>query len=363
MKINIKYLGIIILVFVWLILFFDNYGSHNGIVVLIATSRVFAFASAYNVHKYFFPRLKKSRKARWLLFISFMALSTIMFVVEVFLEEPYFEGDNKTSEVLGVCMDKDDRVNIHTITDPKEFWIEALFVLFLSSIQIAIAMALSWTAQLMELNRKNQMAILEMESMSKESELNELKNQLNPHFLFNALSNIYSLAYLGDKETPNKIMQLSKMLRYVIYETDVKEISIEREIDYIKHYIDFQDLKSGGNQQVEFDYSECETSVKVAPLVLLPFIENAFKHSQILIEKDAWIKIKLRTDQNTLHFSVDNTISTKNKPEILNNKGVGLENQQKRLELIYGEGQRLNVKRKVVNEQEVYCVELQIKRV
>ena len=360
MTIKQKHIGAIILIFLWLVLFFDNYKVSIPLSVFVASARTASLWGAYNVHGYYFPRLKESSRAKLKFLAWFIVLSMVMFMVDFFIEEPLLDehhfSDRGSNDSCKSC---DDLIVL--LPQGGALVSEIIFTIFFSSLQVGIAMALSWTKQLFEVNKQNQLAILKLESLSKESELNELKNQLNPHFLFNALSNIYSSAYLGEKETPEKIMQLSKMLRYVIYETNVDEITIDKEIDYLNHYIEFQKFKTGRDNQVNFDYEACNLSIKIAPLILLPFIENAFKHSQIAVEPEAWIKIKLESTKDELLFDVLNTISDKNKPEILNNNGIGLDNQKKRLQLVYGDRYSLNITSKNYKNQEVFIVKLKIK--
>jgi len=165
----------------------------------------------------------------------------------------------------------------------------------------------------------------------------------------------YSIAYLGDKQTPDKIMQLSKMLRYVIYETNVEFIELSKEINYLNYYIDFQKFKIEKNQSIEFTYESCNQNLKIAPLILLPFLENSFKHSQIATEKNAWIKMDLKSKGGIVYFSLSNTISNKTAPDILNNKGIGLENIKKRLDLIYPNRYDL-----AIHAKDIYQVQLTI---
>lgn len=247
--------------------------------------------------------------------------------------------------------------------DPREaanFEGESYFSIIMTDmliiLPISISMVVSWAFYMFDRNKENELAISRLTALNKESELNELKKQLNPHFLFNALSNIYSIAYLKDESTPEKIMQLSKMLRYVIYEADVESIALSKEIEYLLYYIDFQKFKIKKEQQIDFDCQDVNEGLNIAPLLLLPFIENAFKHSQVATEQDAWVKIKLWTKETTIHFSIENTISSQTQPEILNNPGIGLENIKKRLELIYKSAASLNI-----SKGETFQVALKIK--
>ena len=237
--------------------------------------------------------------------------------------------------------------------EERESYAQVVFFDVVPVLPITITMIFSWAFYLFAKNKENELAISKLITLNKESELSELKKQLNPHFLFNALSNIYSIAYLKDERTPKKIMQLSKMLRYVIYETDVQFIPLSKEIEYLEYYIDFQKFKIKKTQEITFDYSSVNQELEIAPLLLLPFIENAFKHSQVITEPAAWVKVKLVTKGPIINFTVENSISTKKQPEILSNEGIGLENIKKRVELVYKGKAELQI-----TEKDVFSIHL-----
>ena len=285
---------------------------------------------AFQAGKIYYPKIQKGESKWYILLFILLFLSLISFLFNSIFIDPYESAINR-------------RISYFTLITFD----------MLAIIQISMAMFLSWAYYVFEKNKENELALSQLKTLNKESELNELKKQINPHFLFNALSNIYSIAYLKDDRTPEKIMQLSKMLRYVIYESDVEFIELSKEIEHLKRYIDFQKFKIAKEQQIIFEYPDIIESVKIAPMLLLPFIENAFKHSQIAIEPDAWVRIKLQVSTNRILFSVENTVSSKPKEEILMNPGIGIENISKRLEIIYHSGAELNIV-----EDETYKVDL-----
>lgn len=309
---NKNWIGIILIVLAWLSEVLEELDLTLWERILRATFITLILVIAFQISRYYYPKIQRGASKWYMLLFVFLILSVITFLLNsIFISPTEAVESRKISHLTLFLFD--------------------LFVV----VPILMAMFLSWTYYLFERNKENELALSHLTALKKESELNELKKQLNPHFLFNALSNIYSIAYLGDKQTPNKIMQLSKMLRYVIYETDVEFIPLSKEIEYLEYYIDFQKFKIKKEQQIDFEFSDTNGEVKIAPLLLLPFVENAFKHSQIATEPDAWVKIILKTKDNRVHLFVENTISSKAQPEILNNEGVGLENIKKRLELIY----------------------------
>jgi two-component system, LytTR family, sensor kinase len=165
------------------------------------------------------------------------------------------------------------------------------------------------------------------------TELELLKAQINPHFLFNALNNIYSLAYMKSDQAPESILELSQMLRYVIEDCKNEKVPIKSEIEYIKNYITFQKMKSQEEQNISFDYRKVDNGIQIAPMLFIPFLENSFKYSRIEELNNAYIQIKLRSNKNELKFDIQNS-----KPEnngVKSGQGTGIKNVKQRLEIIY----------------------------
>lgn len=167
-----------------------------------------------------------------------------------------------------------------------------------------------------------------------ETELRLLRNQINPHFLFNALNSVYSLSYIQSELTPQMILKLSEMLRYVLYECAEDKVTLEKELIYLENYVVFQNLKEETDKLVNVDFENTDKTKLIAPMLFIPFIENSFKHSNINSSDKAFINIKMLTDENRLTFEIENSL-----PENINSakspKGIGLENVKRRLELIY----------------------------
>ena len=187
-----------------------------------------------------------------------------------------------------------------------------------------------------------------------EAESKFLKSQINPHFIFNALNNIYSLSQIQSPKTPDAIHKLSQILRYVIYDNSEKFVNLEKEIDYINSYIDLQKMKDDAiGDNININIKIANNNIKIAPMLLIPFIENSFKHSYIEDTDNGWINIKIETKENKLIFECSNSI-----PEIDLQKdrvgGIGLDNVRKRIELIYPEKHDL-----IIDQNEnIYSVKL-----
>lgn len=170
-----------------------------------------------------------------------------------------------------------------------------------------------------------------------ETELNMLKSQIHPHFLFNTLNNIYTLSIEGDnKKVSDSIEKLSEILRYTIYECENKLISLDKEITIINNYIELEKLRYS-NLKLEVSFPENVNYVYVIPLLFFTFVENAFKHGTSKSIKNKWLKIKLEIIKDEIHFTVRNSKSEVMQTDYLNySKGIGLENAKKRLALCFG---------------------------
>lgn len=187
-------------------------------------------------------------------------------------------------------------------------------------------------------------------SERKDMELQFLKSQLNPHFLFNSLNNIYSLAYQKSEKTADAILKLSEIMRYMIYESNDSWVSLDKEVEYVQSYIELQKLRFKDGAAVEITINGEIDGQQIVPLILISFVENAFKHGVANDHADP-IKINIIANQKILHFSVSNRKSNSNRDAV---GGVGLNNVERRLELLYPDRYKLNI----VNSATHYYTEL-----
>ena len=201
-------------------------------------------------------------------------------------------------------------------------------------------------------------SIIEKEQLKRaqiESELKVLNSQINPHFLFNVLHNIYTLSYLKSEAAPKMILKLSDMLRYITYEGNKDLVSIDKEINYIRNYIDLQKLKHEKNENISVHIDVKSNHVMVPPMLFVPFIENSFKHSKIEDTEKGWIEVNLKTENGKIFFHVANSIPGKKYTKDKTG-GIGLKNVKRRLDLIYGNHYQLDIS----NKSEKFTVNLQI---
>nr|WP_321355942.1 histidine kinase [uncultured Draconibacterium sp.] len=182
----------------------------------------------------------------------------------------------------------------------------------------------------------------ELEKEKSQAELKALKSQINPHFLFNSLNSIYSMARKESKEVPEKIVQLSDLMRHIIYESDADFIALEKEVEMLQNYIDMQNLRSGKSQIVFTIVGEIQGK-KIAPLLFLPFVENSFKHGMKGGANDAFVNIKVEVFGKVLNFEVENSKGQANDPLSAKYHGIGIENVKKRLEMIYPNQHKLTI--------------------
>ncbi len=189
-----------------------------------------------------------------------------------------------------------------------------------------------------------------------EAEIKLLKGQLHPHFLFNSLNNIYSLALLKSEHTADSILKLTDLLDYLVYRANLESVPIEKEVQLLENYIGLEQLRYGEFLKLSMDLQEVTDGVMVAPLILLPFAENCFKHGGPGIDGDFTIQLFLEADQNQLLFSLKNTKKLK-QDESTTTGGVGLQNLRERLQLIYPNQHQLVI----TDSMDAYLVELTIK--
>ncbi len=190
----------------------------------------------------------------------------------------------------------------------------------------------------------------DLEKQSLTAELAFLKSQINPHFLFNSLNNIYSLAYQKSDATPDAILKLSEIMRYMLYESNDNRVSLEKEITYLKSYIELQKLRFRGNVHVTLEVEGQINNQQILPLILISFVENAFKHGLATDEK--WpIYINISVFEDKLLFTIKNRKSNLNKDQT---GGIGMVNVKRRLDLSYPGNYKLTIE----NKEEDYYSEL-----
>ncbi|WP_343690193.1 histidine kinase [Chitinophaga sp.] len=204
----------------------------------------------------------------------------------------------------------------------------ALLMLFMSGF---IKIAQAW------FKSEQQREALKLENLN--AELKFLKSQINPHFLFNCLNTIYSLAHKHSAQTEHAIIKLSTIMRYMIYESNEDKVQLQQELQYLEDYIDIQRLRLPEDIVVDYAVQGNPAGLRIEPMLLVPFVENAFKHG-ISYAEPSFIAIAVAIERNQVQLVVENAVF---KQRVAEKGGIGLQNVKKRLDLLYTEDHELEI--------------------
>jgi len=192
----------------------------------------------------------------------------------------------------------------------------------------------------------------DLENQRLSAELAFLKSQINPHFLFNSLNSIYSLAYQKSDTTPEAILKLSEIMRYMLYECNDNKVDLSKELQYLQNFIDLQKIRFGNNAYIDFKIEGQVRNQKIVPLLLIAFIENAFKHG-IANDTLSPIRLLITLDDEHLHFYIHNKKHNNNRDS---SGGIGLNNVKRRLDLLYPGKYNLDIRDQI----DTYTCELSL---
>jgi len=187
---------------------------------------------------------------------------------------------------------------------------------------------------------KKQKEYLSAEKEKVNAELQLLKAQVHPHFLFNTLNNIYSFSLENSNKTPQLILKLSSLLSYMLYDCKEAEVLLEKEIEIMKNYIDLEKERYHNRLDVSINIEGDMKDKYIAPLVLLPFLENAFKHGASEQIEKSWLSMEIYSNRNLLRCKI---VNSKNENQLLSKNGIGIENVKKRLTFIYPDKHELKL--------------------
>ncbi len=192
-----------------------------------------------------------------------------------------------------------------------------------------------------------------------EAELNILKSQINPHFLFNCLNNIYSLSLINSKKTPEMILKLSDLMRHVLYESRENFIPLKKEIEFVNNFIELQRIRLNEKVNIDFTINGTVNNKLIIPLIFEPFIDNAFKHGCYSNTDSAFIRILIHIENEHLNFIISNTFDPESQNDKTKDKasGIGMENARRRLEYLYKKDEfKLDISKK----ENIFKVELKL---
>ncbi len=210
-----------------------------------------------------------------------------------------------------------------------------LAVVYFPSVYVFVFLMFMTKAFKDRIEERHQLEVLQKEKAN--TELKFLKAQTNPHFLFNTLNNLYSLTLERSEKAPEVVLRLSGMLDYMLYQCKDDEVLLTKEITFIQDYIDLESLRYGDKLSLNFTHNLHAPNVMIAPLILISFVENAFKHGASNNLKDTLIQIELTTNEDQLYFKVLNTLPSNSQVDTKNeaHAGIGFSNSQRQLELNY----------------------------
>ena len=202
------------------------------------------------------------------------------------------------------------------------------------------------TAYRMIIDRSNADRIgREKENENLKTELSLLRSQASPHFMFNVLNNMVALARKKSDLLEPSLLKFSSLMRYMLYEADEDKVPLEKEIEYLQSYIDLQQQRFGKNVQINVDLKTPDINYEIEPMLLIPFVENAFKHGTGLIE-GAMINVQLKVEHSKLYFNVKNKYNAASAEVKDKTSGIGLTNVKRRLNLLYGNKHSLVINQK-----------------
>jgi len=230
-------------------------------------------------------------------------------------------------------------------TEDKSGLISIRFLLT-TAMAITYTTAITMSLKLVKHWYEKERLTKQLEKINTETELKYLKSQINPHFLFNSLNSIYSLALQKSDLAPELILKLSDILRYILYEGSEKKVSLSQEIKYLKSYLELEKVRHGNRMNLDIEINGDTDTKEIAPMLLIPFVENSFKHGLGKDIANGYVKVKIETDNSNLHFEICNSKPV-NGSEVSRQKnyqgGIGLINVQKRLNLLYPRKHKLTI--------------------
>ncbi|RKD90098.1 sensor histidine kinase [Mangrovibacterium diazotrophicum] len=292
------------------------------------------------------PYFLSKRKFKYYGF-SILAVMLFIFAISYYTELPF------ENTAMGRIPGPPDFPAIKRIHPPKSIAI-SLGILVLSTVSIAVSTGVRGTKEWF----KNENQLKEIENKKLSAELSYLKAQINPHFFFNTLNGIYALAMKKSDKTPEVIMMLSVLMRYIIYDAKAPKVLLKKELSHISNFIDLQKIRLSEMVKIDYRITGSPKDIMIEPLLFSVLVENAFKHG-IDYSKRTTIKIHLDIEDNLLHFIVSNPVVVPKKKMSKfgdDEAGIGLDNIKKRLELLYPNRHELTI----FEDSSLYTVELRL---
>lgn len=304
------------------------YGRMSGSIYpsfmhLAVTFPLYIAATYFSIY-YIIPHFLLQKKYKTLFISSFYLLMGTAFL-EIFITILFI-----TSPIDINLIEKASPLNAKSL----DIFLRLLGIYIVVFFASSIKLVKHWYA----IQIKNQLLLKE----KLEAELNFLKSQVNPHFLFNTLNSLYALTLKKSDESPAVVLKLSGILDYMLYHSNRDYVSLSKEIELINNYIELEKLRYGSRLEVSFTISGFTQRKTIAPMLIFPLVENSFKHGAGKSSKSSWINLSLVLKLNHLTFTAEN--SKNPAPKNIGSHGIGLSNLRKRLNLLYNEKYNLDIK-------------------
>lgn len=273
-------------------------------------------------------------------YVQFVLFSIILILVGAFVSSLMIRGN------IGIEGPPPPGIHRNNLPGP----------MFVNLLLISVSYVFAVFLETFSFAQKKEEDLILSRSETLANELKFLKSQINPHFLFNSLNNIYALSIIDATKAQESILYLSEMLRYVLYDCEKPVVAIEKEVAYIEDYIQLFVLKSSKKYAITTSFTIDDPKLQIAPMLLIPFVENAFKHSNIQNVEEGFISINLHSNKDSLVFVIENSFKkgTANKDEV---GGIGIRNVKKRLSLLYPDSSEIAI----VDNNDIFKVELKMK--
>ena len=321
----------LVVFFVWYYLRYQDYSTQEKAIAVTAI-KVFDLALLVYLCNYLLVPKLLYKKKYGLFFLSFFCLIALSSLIKM--------------QVIGHLLNNPALINISGNWKLR-IYDNIIPHFFLVTAGVAVKLSVDF------LGLQKRLAQIAKEKA--EAELNFLKSQINPHFLFNSLNSVYFLIDKQNEEARNALHQFSEMLRYQLYECNGEKIPVEKELKFLHDFVNLQSLRLNSKTKITFNCGREVKNFSIEPLLLIPFVENAFKHLSHDAHRQNAIEIKLERQNGQLLFSVLNTME-KEKNNDATNSGIGLVNVQRRLQLLYPNNHRLQLQKK----DGWFCIELQL---
>lgn len=321
-------------------IFYLNSKTFSRSLVAKALITNIGFAASVYINLYvLIPRFLKQKNYIFYVFWLIVLISASSLSVQLIIVYPL-------RNVLQIS-DQFSRFNINT---HSAFFFATLFYVGISSFLKFIK---DWIS-MQDLNYK----LAKIEKQKLEAELSTLKGQLNPHFLFNSLNNIYSLALIQSDMVPDLILKLSDLMRHIIYESNDNFIELQKEIEFVDNFISLQRIRTSEKTIIEYEKIGTVPPARIAPLLFEPFIDNAFKHGLPGTESNDFIRIIFDFEnESKLAFRIENNYSDAEKWNT-KHSGIGIQNVIQRLSLLYSKN---DYDLQISSENHIYSVKLELK--